>query len=318
MTDKKTLLMTRHALLKAAREFFWGRGYWEVETPYLMERPAPEANIDPLQVRLGPQEVYYLHTSPEMGMKKALLGGHDRIFQICKVFREEELEEIHNMEFTMVEWYGKGTYLAAMDEVTALVRHVAKALGGGEDRRFSGSWHAFDIAHLFETTISVNPFGLTRGQFLEALRAAGFGGVDEADSWNDLFFKVLIQEIEPAIKRESPCYLVDWPCSISSMAKRKDADRVERFELYMDGLEIANGYTELLDRVEQEERFRSDLAERERRGMPVFPIDTSFLGAISRLEGPIFGVSVGLDRLLMAILGEGSIDAVLFDRVRRW
>jgi len=315
--DKTTLLQRRHILLRAVREFFWQRDYWEVETPYLMKSPAPEAHIDPLQVRLGSQETYYLHTSPEMSMKKALVCGHDRIFQICKVFREEELDEIHSIEFTMLEWYGRGTYTEGMELLADLVRYVAAALGGIGGERFAGPWRTCDLASLFEATVSVNPFGLSRRQFLEALRQGGFGGVDESDSWNDLFFKVLIQEIEPAVKAKTLCYLIDWPLSISSMARRKGNDRVERFELYVDGLELANGYTELLDKAEQKERFTMDLAERERRGKPVFKTDEQFLEAISQLRGPYFGVSVGLDRLLMAILEESSIDAVLVDRVRR-
>jgi lysyl-tRNA synthetase class 2 len=180
----------------------------------------------------------------------------------------------------------------------------------------AGPWETFDLASLFQSAVAVNPFGLSAGQLCDALRAAGFGGVDGSDSWNDLFFKVLIQRIEPAVRAKTPCYLADWPLSISSMAKRKSAFTVERFELYIDGLEIANGYTELLDRVEQEERFRVDLAERKRRGMPVFPVDEAFLNALGRLQGPVFGVSAGLDRLLMAILDEPSINGVLIDRVR--
>jgi lysyl-tRNA synthetase class 2 len=314
--DKRAILLSRHILLRAVREFFWQRGYLEVETPHLMVSPAPEAHIDPLEVTVGNIGPYYLHTSPEMGMKKALAGGCERIFQVCKVFRREELEEVHSVEFTMVEWYGRGTYREGMKELADLVRCVADALGTQGRERFEGPWKAFDLASLFEATVSVNPFGLSTVQFRDALRAAGFGGVDGSDSWNDLFFKVLIQRIEPAVRARTPCYLTGWPLSISSMAKRKDADTVERFELYIDGLEIANGYTELLDRVEQQERFIVDLAERARRGMPAFPVDKTFLDALGRIQGPLFGVSAGLDRLLMAILDEPSIDGVLIDRVR--
>ena len=119
---KADMVRERHAALRAAREFFYGRGYIEVETPALMRTAPPDPYIEPLEVYVGRSGPYYLHTSPEMGMKKLVALGHEKIFQICKVFRVEEFEEHHAIEFTMLEWYMGGTYLEAMEETTELVR----------------------------------------------------------------------------------------------------------------------------------------------------------------------------------------------------
>jgi lysyl-tRNA synthetase class 2 len=137
------------------------------------------------------------------------------------------------------------------------------------------------------------------------------------DAWEDLFFLLFVHKVEPRMRRlsEAPCFVKDWPASLTAMAKRKDDHAVERFELYINGLEIANGYTELLDAAEQRERLLRDNVVRAQRGMRVFPPDESFLEALDRIKGPIAGVSVGIDRLLMALLGKERIGEVLTDRL---
>ena len=314
----QNILRIRHELLKAMREYFYGLGYIEVETANLVRTAPPDPQIDPLAVFVEKSGPWHLHTSPEMGMKKLLAAGSGKIFQICKVYRVEELDEIHSIEFTMLEWYRKGSYGDMMLEVEALVSFVAGRILRDRQARFARPFMAYDLEALFIEKTGIDPFALDRNGFFQALQKKGFAGVDGRDDWNSLFFKLFIQEVEPAIDCGVPYFIVDWPQSISTMAKRKKDDpmKVERFELYINGLEIANGYTELLDREEQRARFLADNQERVRLGKDPFPIDEEFVGSLDSLDGMYTGVSVGVDRLLMALLGKTRIDDVMVNRFK--
>jgi elongation factor P--(R)-beta-lysine ligase len=315
MTERQ-ILESRHECLKAIREFFYERDYLEVETPSLMKTSPPDPHIDPLSVAVGGKGPFYLHTSPEVHMKRLLEFGRDRIFQVCKVFRVEELEEIHNVEFTMLEWYREGTYEDTMKEVEGLVGFVAERLKPGGADRFAPPYPVYDLDLLFREKTGIDPFPLDRDGLFYAMEQRGFGGIDERDGWNDLFFKLLIQEVEGAIDGEKPYFLKDWPRSIPTMAKRKTDTKVERFEFYMEGVEIGNGYTELTDREEQRARFVNDNGERRKLGKNTFPIDETFLAALSRLRGSYTGVALGVDRLLMKVLGLKRIEEVTVHRFR--
>lgn len=314
----RDILKVRHELLKAMREYFYGLGYIEVETANLVRTAPPDPQIDPLAVFVGKSGPWHLHTSPEMGMKRLLAAGSGKIFQICKVYRVEELDEIHSVEFTMLEWYRKGSYRDMMPEVEALVSFVAGRLLHDRQARFARPFMTYDLETLFIEKAGIDPFALDRDGLFQALQKKGFAGVDGRDDWNSLFFKLFIQEVEPVIDRGVPYFIVDWPRSISTMAKRKKDDpmKVERFELYINGLEIANGYTELLDREEQRARFLADNQERMRLGKDPFPIDEDFVDSLDSLDGMYTGVSVGVDRLLMALLGKTGIDDVMVNRFR--
>lgn len=317
---KKTqdTLKARHELLKAVREYFYDLGYIEVETANLMRTAPPDPQIDPLTVFVAGSGPWRLHTSPEMGMKKLLAAGSGKIFQICKVYRVEEFDEVHSIEFTMLEWYRKGNYRDIMHEVEALIAFVSGRLLRNRQTRFTGPFTVLDLRLLFIEKTGIDPFALDRDGLFRAMQERGFAGIDDRDDWNNLFFKLFIQDVEPTLKADEPCFVIDWPQSISTMAKRKDADpgRVERFELYINGLEIANGYTELMDSEEQRARFVADNKERARLGKDRFPIDEDFVESIGRLDGPYTGVSIGVDRLLMALLGKTRIDEVMVNRFR--
>lgn len=314
------VVRSRHLLLKATRDFFYGRGYVEIETPYLARTAPTDPYIEPLKAFMGDSGPFYLHTSPEMGMKKALASGLDRIFQICKVFRVEEFEEHHSVEFTMLEWYGPGTYEDATEETRSLVRSLDVAVNGEEGASYTDTaWKTYRLADLFVEAIGFDPLPLSRGDLRATMISHGFQGLRDDDTWEDLFFKLLVQEIEPRLnEREGgPYFIKDWPASLTAMAKKKDncPQAVERFELYMRGLEIANGYSELLDAGEQADRMARDNEERVALGKPPFPIDEAFLDALGCISGPVAGVAIGMDRLLMALLGEENIAAVLPDRL---
>ena len=149
------------------------------------------------------------------------------------------------------------------------------------------------------------------------MEARGFKGLGGDDTWEDLFFKLLVQEIEPQMlaRETGPYFIKDWPVSLTAMAKRKDDFTVERFELYLRGLEIANGYSELLDSREQRSRMIRDNEERRKLGKAPFPLDEDFFEAIGRISAPVAGVSIGIDRLLMALLDRRTIGEVLPDRL---
>jgi lysyl-tRNA synthetase class 2 len=310
------LLETRHNLLKTIRAYFYKHKYIEVETPGLMKTLSPDPFIDPLEVYIGGKASCYLHTSPEMNMKKLLQSGHERIFQICKVYRVEEFEEIHSIEFTMLEWYREGTYIQAMKEVEELIRYVVGRSGKNKKDIFKMPFKVYELEELCLEMSGINPFKLNRDKLFRTMKSKDFMGIDEKDDWNNLFFKLFIQEVEPKIVEKAPYFIKNWPLSVSTMAEKKDKNRVERFELYINGVEIANGYTELLDPEEQRNRFLIDNEERKKLDKKTFEPDEEFLEALSRVKGPCTGVSIGVDRLLMVLLDKEKIDDVLVQRFK--
>lgn len=312
----KEYILARHRLLKYIREFFYRNDYIEVETPNLINTCAPDTYIDPLKVYVGTKGPFYLHTSPEMAMKKILNYQLKRIFQICKVYRVEDMDAIHSIEFTMLEWYREGSYMDLMKEVGDLIRFVGKGLAIKKDRFIKKEYKVYEIEGLFIEKIGINPFVLTRQELAKEARLKKLVTVDKKDTWNDIFFKIFIQEIEPAIKEDSPYFVIDWPSSISSMAKPKGKGKVERFELYIDGIEIANGYSEFMDSKRLKERFRKENLARKRLRKETFHYDREFFHAIDSIHGEYAGVSIGIDRLLMALLCKEGISDVLPFRLK--
>jgi lysyl-tRNA synthetase class 2 len=313
------IVMKRHELLKSIRRFFYDCGYIEVETANLMRTAPPDPHIDPLKVYIDTKGPFFLHTSPEMGMKKLLLSEHKRIFQICKVYRVEEQEEIHNTEFTMLEWYREGDYIDALQETNDLVSTVAIDLLGAGGESFQKQFDVYELERLFQEKTGISPFCLERDELFDAMRRKGFPGIHDGDDLSSLFFKLYVQEIEGTLTKDAPYFIIDWPTLISTMAKEKTGfpGKAERFELYIQGLEIANGYTELLDPGVQRKRFLEDNETRRRLGKTTFDVDETFLEALSMLKGSYAGVSVGVDRLMMALLGIDHIDNVIPNRFRK-
>lgn len=301
----------RHEVLKTTRAFFYRRNFLEVETPYLTRFPAPDAHIEPLRAFVADEGPFFLHTSPEIGMKRLLAKGYEKIFQICKVFRVEELEEVHRTEFTMLEWYMPGDYTDAMAFTEGLVKRLARELETNDQACLKARWKRHDLAGLFLEKAGINPFILSKESLIDSMRARGIAGLQQIEPWDDLFFKLFIQEVEPRIEQKAPYFVKNWPVNISSMAKRRDEHSVERFELYIRGLEIANGYTELLDAEEQHARFLRENENRRNLGKEQLPVDMEFLSDLARVRGPVAGVSVGVDRLLMVLLGKRNIADVL-------
>lgn len=287
-------LRLRAAVIGAIRQFFAERGFLEVETPIRIPAPAPEVHIDAVA-----SAGWFLHTSPELCMKRMVAAGFARIFQICRCFRHGERGARHLPEFTLLEWYSAGhDYLAMMDQTCALIGHAARAAGtpdvltyGGYQINMANPWPRITVAEAFE-----------RHGSLPMDQALAAGRFDE----------IMGLEIEPHLGLDRPVFLHDYPAACGALARPKPGhpDLVERFELYIAGLEICNAFSELTDVAEQRRRFEADTAERRQSGKTVYPAADPFLAALAHLP-PTAGNALGLDRLVMLLADAATIDEVV-------
>ncbi|APR75313.1 Translation elongation factor P Lys34:lysine transferase [Minicystis rosea] len=303
-------LVARARALRAIRSFFDERGFLEVDTPAIVPSPGLDLHLDAFAVpgAAGPgftDATGYLITSPEYQMKRLLTGGIARCFQIGHCFRQGEIGSRHNPEFTMLEWYRS---FAAVDEVIAdteaLVRHVARALGNGDALTVGGV--RVDLTAPFERLSVADAFARHAG--VDPEEAIALATRDE-----DRFFRLLVDAVEPALAHAThPVFLVDYPAPFASLARLREGDpRVaERFELYVAGVELCNGFGELTDPIEQRTRLERDQAERRRVGKPVYPIDERFLSALEEGMPPSAGNALGVDRLIAVCLGTDRIGDV--------
>ena len=324
--DRRDVARARARLQQAVREFLARRGYEEVETPCLVPAPGMEPHLDAFAAPFhpgggGPARPLWLHTSPEYAMKRLLAEGFPRIFQLARVFRDGEVSASHNPEFTMLELYRAGTdYRGIMGDLEALVAHCAAVLHGATRVRCGG--RDLDLSAPFERLTVDEAFrrvGVDLGACdgdAEALRrqlvARGLDGGAPGDGYDDLFFRTFLAHVETALPPGRPTYVLDWPAPMAALSRLKEADRrwAERFELYAGGLELANGFSELTDAVEQRARLEAERALRRRLGRADHPIDEEFLSAVGRMP-PSGGVALGLDRLLMLLTGAAGIGEVL-------
>lgn len=278
--DLVAALVRRAEIVRSVRSFFYGLGFVEVETPVRIDAPAPEVRIDCPPVATGG----FLRASPELQMKKLLAAGMDRIYQIGPCFRDGERGRRHSPEFTMIEWYRRdATYMDIKDDTEALFA----ALSPREARGFR--------------TLRVR----------DAYRARA--GWDPWTEWDaDRFDYDMAVKIEPSLKDEGGVFLTDYPPQAASLARisGEGTDAVaERWELYLDGVELANCFTELCDGAEQRGRFAAARAERAALGEADYPVDEDFLDTLP-LIGSAAGVALGIDRFVMALTGSESITDV--------
>lgn len=287
-------LILRSRVLKVIRRFFESGGFLEVETPLLIPAVAPETHIDPVRAGAG-----YLQTSPELCMKRLLAADYPRIFQICKCFRCRERGRRHLPEFTMLEWYFTGgSYQDMMAHTEVLLSTVFAAFGRAERLSFQGRtigvaapWARLPVARAFERYGSMS--------VQKALEAGRF---DE----------IMGLEIEPRLGWGQPTFLFDYPAACGALARLKPPDFTlsERFELYIGGVELCNGFTELTDAAEQRRRFAAELDHRRRAGMAPMALPEPFLKDLRRMP-PATGNALGLDRLLMVLADVEEIDEVV-------
>lgn len=289
----KKNLKLRSKIIQEVRLFFNERNYLEVETPYRIPAPAPEAYIEAIE-----SEGYFLQTSPELYMKRLLASGHPRIFQICRCFRQNERGARHIPEFTMLEWYcANSNYFDMMNECEDIIKHVAYRLGFGNFINYQGKnisidkpWERITVSKAFEKYASAS---------MEKASSAGL-------------FDETMAEIEPELGMDVPIFIYDYPAACGALAKVKSSNSLlaERFELYICGIELCNAFTELTDPKEQRRRFEKELEYRKKAGLKAYPMPEKFLESLSYMP-EASGNALGLDRLVMLFADAKTIDDVV-------
>lgn len=303
------MLVARAGVLATVRSFFAARGVLEVETPQLAHATVTDLNLHSLSSCLqigGDERELFLQTSPEFAMKRLLAAGSGPIYQIARVFRDDERSRLHSPEFTLLEWYRPAfDHHALMREVSELLAAVLGTPPG----------ESVSYRQVFETHLGLDPHTASTRDLARAAEdaqivAVGLGDEDR-DGWLQLLMSFVI---EPNLGRGRPSLVDDYPASQAALARivqRGEVEVAERFEAYVEGIELANGYHELIDPIEQRRRFELDLAARRRAGLPSVPIDEHLLAALEAGLPPCAGVALGIDRLVMLATGASHIDEVL-------
>ncbi|MCQ2914867.1 MAG: EF-P lysine aminoacylase GenX [Alphaproteobacteria bacterium] len=331
---KLPLLKKRIKIINAIREFFVNQDFLEVETPILQISPGLEPHLKAFETKMVEPfcdengKTMYLHTSPEFTMKKLLAAGLPKIFQMARVFRNEERSKHHHPEFIMLEWYrAHEDYNILMQDTIDLVRYCAKAcgatalIGDGNSCDPFDNWEKISVCEaikkyagfdLMETLpkepdLAPNPEPIAKKAIELGIQ------VNESDSWDDIYFRIAYEKIEPNLGKKVPTILFDYPVCMAALSRKKDSDPrlSERFEVYASGVELANAFSELTDAVEQRTRFEHDMDLKEKLYHERYPIDDDFIAAVSMMPKAT-GIAVGVDRLVMLLTGAKRIDDVLW------
>ena len=287
---RRQTLTERARIIQNIRNFFIDRGYLEVETPHRIPANAPEPHID--AVASG---ACALHTSPELAMKRMLAAGYEQLFQVCRVWRDGECGQFHLPEFTLLEWYRTGIdYNALMNECMELLFVLVpegKLFRAGRTIDLTMPWQKLTVAEAFTQYASMD-----LNQALDS----------------DCFEEILTSEVEPHLGKEKPTFLTEYPSNLAALARTKPGEPqvAERFELYIDGLELANAFSELTDPEEQRHRFEEDEELRRSAGKAPYPLPEKFLAELATMPEAA-GIALGLDRLVMLITDATKIDEVV-------
>jgi elongation factor P--(R)-beta-lysine ligase len=307
-------LEARARILRAVRAWFDREGFLEVETPSRVRSPGQEVHLDAIPAGTEAGEPRWLITSPEYHMKRLVAEGHRRIVQIGKCWRGGESGPHHLGEFTMIEWYRADAPLEALaDDCEALLRLAVTAAGGDPIARgLTGPFARTTVRALCARHAGIPLGGDEDAGTLRAAALAAGVAVGSATAWDDIFFQIFLDRVEPALAAAGPTFVFDWPAPLGALARAKPDDPrvVERFELYAGGLELANAFGELTDPAEQRRRFTEEAALRGARGKDVYPIDEALLAALPRMP-PTSGIALGFDRLVMYALGISDIREVV-------
>jgi lysyl-tRNA synthetase class 2 len=306
LARRRANLQARAAVRSAVRAWFDGEGFLEVETPLRVPAPGQEVHLDAIGVDGG----RYLITSPEYHMKRLVGAGYSRIFQLARSFRAGETGPHHQPEFTMLEWYREGAPLEAIaDDCESILEVAARAA------RHVGFAPPFERTTVRALISRHTGYELRGDESTEELRAAVTQAgvkVPEGAAWDDAFFQLFLDKIEPHLLRALPTFVFDWPAPLAALARRRQDDPrlAERFELYAGGLELVNAFGELVDPAEQRARFQAETELRRRRGKATYPIDERLLAALGRMP-MTSGAAMGFDRLIMLITGATDIRDVM-------
>jgi elongation factor P--(R)-beta-lysine ligase len=327
--DRRPALLARGRIVAALRSWFAERGFIEVETGVMQTSPGNETHLHAFATTLlapdGTSQPRYLRTSPEFACKKLLAAGEQRIVEFAKVFRNRERGALHHPEFTMVEWYRAGEpYQVLMDDCAALLAQAAYA-AGTKQLRFRGRTadpfatpQRLTVAEAFTEFADIDlPATLPDGKpdralLAQAAEASGIRIADD-DTWGDIFSRVLVERVESQLGIGCATILDEYPSVQAALAKPSRDPRIaERFELYVCGVELANGFGELTDAVEQRRRLEQEMSEKQRLYGERYPIDEDFLAALAQMP-QTSGIALGLDRLVMLATGATRIDQVIWN-----
>jgi lysyl-tRNA synthetase class 2 len=308
IAHKKQVLQKRHSIIKNMREFFWSKGFEEVETPILLRVPGQEPYLSPMKLNIhnerGVEFAGYLHTSPEYTMKKMLAAGFGDIFSICKTFRDvESFGGDHNPEFTMLEWYRVGVdFESIMDDAEMLLSSV------GYEKKVE----RVHMRDMWKEYVDVNlDEYLNTEKMRELCIEKGYTPAED-ERYEDLFYRIFLNDIEPKLKHRGAVILHHYPAQMAALAKLSQTEKMyaERFELYIDGIEVANAFSELTDATEQRERLEEEQELRKKLGKDVYDIDEEFVKSVGNLP-KCAGIALGIDRLVMILTDCQEINDVL-------
>ena len=299
----------RAQMLTQIRQFFAERQVLEVQTPLMSKAGNTDVFVPSISTNVTVQDkpqTHYLHTSPEFAMKRMLASWKVAIYQICPVFRDNEVGSRHNSEFTMLEWYRPGFDLEALAaELSDLLTTV---YGQSQNLTY------YSYSKAFIDYVGIHPLTASLETIKAAAEKNALGGLDlgeDRQGWLDVLFSHLV---EPNLGYQSPTLITDYPPATAALAKVETDEQgnevAKRFELYINGIEIANAYDELADGAALQARFEADNEERARRGLPIMPIDERLVAACDHLPA-CSGIALGIDRLLMVVTGAKSIDEVI-------
>ena len=316
-------LQARELIRAAMRGWFAEQGFVEVETPILQVAPGAEVHLAGFATEWktpdGKGRIRWLHSSPELAMKKLLVGGVPRLYQFARVFRNGEGSALHHPEFTMLEWYrARAGYETIMNDCGALL-----AMTGAKELRWQGKTcdptatpERLTVAEAFERHAGVDLFA-TIGDAAKLSKLSGVA-MHAGDSWDDVFFRIMFDKIEPHLGVGRATVLCEYPIHMAALARAKPDDpRVaERFELYACGVELANAFGELTDPAIQRVRLKADMDEKERLYGVRWPVDEDFLAALEHGLPDCAGIALGFDRLVMLASGAEHIEDVLWLPVR--
>ncbi len=322
------LLKLRSDFLQAVRRFFLEQNFIEIDAPSLVPAAGMEPHIEPFVTSfksLDGREVrpYFLHNSPEYVMKKMLVAGYEKIFYLGHTFRNAELAPLHSPEFTMLEWYrAYSDYTTLMQDCRELVNYITTQLTlkwikfWRQDDLLQRDWHIRTLSEIMRTACQFELGEIAASDRVKLLQIAQAKGCSIADSsWSleDLFFWLFLQFVEPGLGKQAPLIVKEYPIWQASLAKCKAEDPrfVERFELYIDNVELANAFTELNDPEEQYQRLLAEQEQRRRNGRSEIPVDLDFIRALQVGMPPAAGIALGVDRLLMVCTGQHSIHKIL-------
>lgn len=322
--QKRENLVLRARMIKAIREHFDAQDFIEVQTPCLQVSPGLEPHLHAFKTRqvlpdMSDGATLYLHASPEFSMKKLLVSGLECIYQICPVFRNAEGSSLHSCEFTMIEWYrANRTYDVVMKDCEDLLRSVANACSvqkyayGDVVCDPYEEWEYISVVDAFQKYVEIDLISVLDDKVSFAM--AGNISFEGDYDWDDVFFKIFGERIEPKLGVGQPTILFDYPAHMAALSREKKSDPrfAERFELYVCGIELANAFGELTDADEQLCRFEHDQKVKKALYGESYPVDDDFIDALRHGMPEASGIALGIDRLAMLAAHADNIDDVLW------